>query len=339
MDTLSNEYNPLEEIRPLMKKYGVRCTPQQFYDAVNRHFHAAESVVYDEIHREMWQTLPCQFALLTADCLPVPQKALRVLDIGSGTGLSAELFLQTTLGSRTTDLHLLDTSPQMLSVANDRAVSWSTTVQTHCCLISDLPAAEKFDVIIACSVLHHIADLVTFLRHVSDNQVTDGLFLHLQDQNADYANDPRYLCRLRECREVQARQTQRPFLRKLTPARVYRRIAWELNKRKDYIARTSQSLIDAGVIRKRMEAADIWRITDIRLSPTVNGVSFFGLRSLLPDYDPVSQRSYAFYGQGGDGLPIQFKQQEKQLVEQGELNGHFVAGAWRKRSVNLPSGY
>ena len=25
---------------PIMKKYGVRCSPHEFYDAVNVHFHA-----------------------------------------------------------------------------------------------------------------------------------------------------------------------------------------------------------------------------------------------------------------------------------------------------------
>jgi hypothetical protein len=99
MNTHLNVTDLLNNLRPLMERYGVRTSPRQFYDAVNIHFHAAESNMYDEIHRDMWQSLPRQFTLQTNDCLPYPKESLRVLDIGSGTGISTELFLRTALGS------------------------------------------------------------------------------------------------------------------------------------------------------------------------------------------------------------------------------------------------
>jgi hypothetical protein len=59
-----------------------------------------ESLVDDEIRRGKWQSLPRQFELLADDCAAVaPMGKLRVIDIGCGTGLSAELFLKTRLGS------------------------------------------------------------------------------------------------------------------------------------------------------------------------------------------------------------------------------------------------
>jgi len=330
MDTVPDETTLLARLHPLMEKYGVRISPSEFYQAVNLHFHAAESRVYDNVHREMWQVLPRQFALLTDDCLPAQMTGLRVLDIGSGTGLSAELFLQTALGSRTTELHLLDTSVEMLRVAMQRGKRWSVPLETHCCSISELPLAEQFDVILSCSVLHHIADLKTFLRKISLHQRAGGLFLHLQDQNADFADDPQYLSRLREYREAHAR-SERPLIGELTPARIYRRIKWALGKRYDYIAKTNRSLLRAGIIQTKMKAIDLWSVTDIRVSPTVNGISLCGLRSLLPEYDLISRRSYSFFGEGGENLPPKFREAENTLIGQKAPNGHLVTGAWKKR--------
>src|SRR5258706_9372315 len=108
-----------DSLTPLIRKYGVRCSAPEFYEHVNLHFHAAESLVYDEVHRGMWQSLPRQFELLTKDCADVaPKGKLRVLDIGCGTGLSADFFLKTPLGSRTSEIHLLDTTKEMLGVAD-----------------------------------------------------------------------------------------------------------------------------------------------------------------------------------------------------------------------------
>jgi 2-polyprenyl-3-methyl-5-hydroxy-6-metoxy-1,4-benzoquinol methylase len=333
MDTQTSDSEPdlLDSLRPLMEKYGARCTPKEFYDAVNLHFHAAESSVYDEIHREMWKILPLQFALLTDDCLPVPQKTLRVLDVGSGTGLSAELFLKTNLGSRTNEIHLLDTSKEMLSIASERGRNWAAAVKVHCCSIAEVPATEQFDVILACSLLHHIADLTEFFKHLEIHQRADGLFLHIQDQNADYAQDQIYLSRLAECREVHARQNRKPFIRKLTLKRIYRRIMWELSERQNYIMKTNKSLIRAGIISRKMDALDIWGVTDIRITPTINGISLRRMHSLLPSYELISSRSYSFYGEGGDNLPAQFRAAEMHQIEQRAMNGHLVAGAWKRR--------
>jgi 2-polyprenyl-3-methyl-5-hydroxy-6-metoxy-1,4-benzoquinol methylase len=308
-----------------MEKYGVQCTPKEFYEAVNVHFHAAESLVYDQVHRDMWKALPQQFSLLTDDCLSATKKPLRVLDIGCGTGLSAQLFLDTTLGHQTEELYLLDTSKEMLKQGANRASQWRVALKIHCGSIADLSAAEKFDVILACSVLHHIADLASFLDRVSHHQDAAGIFLHLQDQNADTANDPEYLSRINECRHVLAQPNRGPTL--------FDRIAWKIRKRNNYIAKANKSMLKAGIIKHPMEELDIWQVTDIRITPTSNGVSLRELRSLLPRYDLLSCRSYAFYGQIADGLPLQFRAVEAQLIQKRALNGHSISGAWIKRGA------
>lgn len=334
MDAQAHQLDLLDSLYPLLEKYGVSCTPKQFYDAVNLHFHAAKSCVYDEIHRDMWQTLPHQFALLTNDCLPVPNSNLRVLDVGSGTGLSAELFLKTALGSLTGEIHLLDTSKEMLGIASRRGRHWRAAVKTHRCSLPELPDTETFDIILTCSVLHHIADLTTFLTAVCAHQSANGLFLHFQDPNADYANDQTYRLRLAECRNARARHNGRPLTQKLTPKQIYRRVMRAFSRRQDYIANANKSLLDAGIITRGMDAKDIWRVTDIRISSAANGISLREMHSLLPHYELISSRSYSFYGEVGDNLPSQLQKAEAHLIAQRALNGHLIAGAWKRRLVD-----
>ena len=315
---------------PIMKKYGVRCSPIEFYDAVNLHFHAAESRVYDEIHKNMWQALPRQFELLTEDCAAVaPKGKLRVLDVGCGTGLSAELFLRTRLGSRTSVMHLIDTSREMLGKAISRAQSWPVDTNSHCGKLSDLPASQQFDVILVCSVLHHLADLRSFLNEVAERQSGGGLFLHFQDPNADFADDPDYLSRLAEFNSTRAQPVQTPFFRKLTPRRIYKRLLRHFNGRQDYIGDTNRSLLRAGLIKREMSDVDIWLVTDIRISPTICGVSLQSLKSMLPRYELVSSRSYAFFEDMGDNLPEQFRAREEQLISNRSMTGRSLSGAWR----------
>lgn len=315
-----------------MEEYGAGGTPKEFYDAVSLHFHAAESLVYDNVHREMWQTLPRQFSLLIGDCLPVSQETLRVLDVGSGTGLSAQLFLDTTLGSRTAEMHLLDTSQEMLRQACVRARRWSVPVQTHLCSIFELPASEKFDIILVCSVLHHIADLVPFLNRISHLQNPGGLFIHLQDQNADFASDPEYLSRileLREARRMRIRNGPSPGML----GHLYQKIIWKIRNHNNYIAKTNKSLIRAGVIKRRMDEQDIWRVTDIRISPALNGISLREMRAFLPVYDLISSRTYAFFGEAGESLPDDFRAREDVSIERKAPNGHSIAAAWKKKAI------
>src|SRR4051794_22182770 len=77
---------------PLMHAKSVTLAPAEFHQVVNLTYHRFEANVYDEDHREMWESLPIQFALLIKDLLrqeAMPPQNLRVLDIGCGTGLGS----------------------------------------------------------------------------------------------------------------------------------------------------------------------------------------------------------------------------------------------------------
>src|SRR3954447_14591084 len=111
------DHSDFSYLSEMMRKHGVTCTPEEFHAAVNIAFHKYESEHYDEGHRDMWDSLPTQFSLLTGDCLRqigLPAR-MNALDIGCGTGLASDCLLRTELGKRIASINLLDTSAAMLS--------------------------------------------------------------------------------------------------------------------------------------------------------------------------------------------------------------------------------
>jgi 2-polyprenyl-3-methyl-5-hydroxy-6-metoxy-1,4-benzoquinol methylase len=87
-----------------------------------------------------------------------------VLDVGCGTGLSSELLLQTDLSRLICHIDLLDTSEPMLAKVRDRAQKWGVPHATILGTIDAIPPSSQYDLIMACSVLHHIPDLKNRLR-------------------------------------------------------------------------------------------------------------------------------------------------------------------------------
>src|ERR1035441_3950446 len=153
-------------LRPIMERYGATGSPCAFQEAVNLTFHEFESAVYDQIHREMWETLPAHFDYLSRALISVlpHDRHLRVLDVGCGTGLSSELLLQTDLSRLICHIDLLDTSEPMLAKVRDRAQKWGVPHATILGTIDAIPPSSQYDLIMACSVLHHIPDLKNRLR-------------------------------------------------------------------------------------------------------------------------------------------------------------------------------
>jgi len=67
-----------------------------------------------------------------------------------------------------------------------------------------LPSKPAYDLILACSVLHHIPALPEFLAQLARLQSDRGAFLHLQDPNGDYLHDFELLKRMNRLEEGQA---------------------------------------------------------------------------------------------------------------------------------------
>jgi SAM-dependent methyltransferase len=319
----------LAHLEPLRARHGVKCSLEEFHRAVNLVFHEYESEVYDEIHEDMWTSLPQQFDLLASDIRDaLPRGPLRVLDIGCGTGLSSDLLLRTIIGPRIQSLHLLDTCPRMLARAKARLENRTATLDSTEGPLDEQFAAESFDVILTCAVLHHIPDLASFLAHVARIQKPGGFFIHLQDRNGDAAGDPELTQRTRLLAKV-TRPLIPKTLRRLTPRRVLAAVTRRIRHEEDsYIDRVNRALLAQGYIFRSMTASDIWDITDIH--ERGDGISVTRLSPLLPKYELLSTRTYAFFSQLISSLPPHLQREETKLIEQRAQNGHYVSAAWQR---------
>jgi SAM-dependent methyltransferase len=242
------------------------------------------------------------------------------------------LLLKTALGQLVTDVCLLDTSREMLDRALTRSSGWRVRAEGRIGIVSDLPI-EQFDIVIACSVLHHIPFLADFLAEIASRQGPGGVLLHLQDPNRDYRTDPQFIERLGELRraeEKNAPSRAKKLFRRWNPVRLANRIV--SGPELDYIAEVNQSLTDAGILRSPLSEEQMWTITDIHDAPNQSaGISLSEMRSWLDSYDLVSARSYGFFGRLVSRLPRNFARREVALRENNALNGRFLSASWRKK--------
>ena len=325
---MENPFAPIEEI---MRRHGATASPEEFHAAVNVCFHKFESEVYDQLHQDMWQSLPRQVNLLATDSLqqPMPEQ-IRALDIGSGTGLSTELLLRSPLGSRIQEIDLLDTSPEMLERAAARRAGLGKSGRKIHGVVEDAAAAgHRYDLIITCSVLHHVPDLASFLGAIAELQkdLPQAVFLHLQDPNQDAQSDPEYQRRVAEFNHAKIPDSVARF----HPARIWGRIKRELKgeQGQDYLSKTNQELIRQEMVQEPLTVEEIFIITDIHVQG--EGISVKRLQAWLPDYDLVSERSYGFFGVLESDLPEKLKAEENRLSAEGALNGEHVSACWRRR--------
>ncbi len=328
----------LEVLRPLLSKYGVAVSLADFHEQVNVVFHDIESAVYDQVHADMWNSLPQQYQLVFHDVDRQPErslanKPLSILDIGCGTGLSATLLLRT-LSTRVQSVHLLDTSNRMLELAKSRLQNFEGPVEATHGTTDSLPSEQKFDVIVTCSVLHHIPDLRSFCEEVTRLQTPGGIFVHFQDPNDDSMTLTE-----RVEREAIFKKKTKPWVPKsfqrYLPHRVLRAL-WNAvsgARREGYLELVNTELLRRGVIQKPMTPGDIWSVTDIHIREDA-GISIETVAQFLPEYRRVSYRTYGFYSVLGSTLPGALANEEQRLISEGSKAGAYFAGAWQH--LHLP---
>ena len=181
--------DPMKEfaqIAEIMKRRGATCSPKDFHAAVNLTFHKWESTVYDELHGDIWESLPGRFRLLVADYLSAASRvsdSLHVLDVGCGTGLASDCLMRTDLAKQISSIDLLDTSSSMLYRASQRAKSWNTRSAVSKVNSAVLQCSAKSTMsFLAAPVMHHVVDLLPFLNAIRSLQEEGGIFIDLQDR-------------------------------------------------------------------------------------------------------------------------------------------------------------
>ncbi len=320
---------------PLLQKKGSSLTPEQFQERVNIVFHNHEAIHYDQMHTDMKESLQEQIDLLVSDIQKstTPTKPLKMLDIGCGTGLSSQMLLNSSLGKHVQSVTLLDTSPGMLQKAAEKAKTWNVNYELKNGYLSDVN--DTFDVVLICSVLHHIPDLNGFLKQLDAVLNSDGILIHLQDPNSDYLHDAKLLARAK--RYADATKNKSKIAK--TPASIIpksvRKWIKKLIGRKDYIDLINDQLLLEKVITKRMTADEIWSVTDIQIEMDKGeengGISYAFLQEQLVNFQPVSHRSYGFFGLLKSDLSAEFKIEEADCIASNQLNGRNLSAAWIKK--------
>lgn len=317
---------------PLLRKTGSSLTVEGFQSRINVVFHDHEAFHYDSMHKDMWESLQEQINLLVDDLFnfKAPSSSLRLLDIGCGTGLSTQQLLHSKLGVYIDEITLLDTSHNMLKLAENKAKSWGKKYVTVNSEIADLEG--QYNIIMVCSVLHHIPELDSFLERISNLLVPGGVLIHLQDPNGDYLQDPLYGSRVAEYQRfisVSSSKKLFDFIPKNWKHFINRKLG-----RKNYIDHINDQLLTEKVIHRRMTAEEIWSVTDIHVenkTDVVNkGISLSLLKDYLNDFTLVNQRSYAFYGVLKSDLSEELKKNEDLFISRNELNGRNISCIWIK---------
>ena len=334
MEIKTSPMDPLAPVAEICARHHVKCSPAEFQAAVNVAFHRFESEHYDEFHQNMWESLPAQVNLLAEDCLRagVPQP-IRMLDIGCGTGLATDCVMRSPLADKIESIDLLDTSSAMLARAQARRSGWARPGEAieglvESLLNNDGTARKPYNLIITCSVLHHVPDLGSFLRAVTALQLGQpASFIHLQDPNGDFLKDPELQ------RRIASTAPKTPeWLARFAPQRVLGRLVREIKGEQgvDYISQTNQELIQKGLIDSPLSVADIFAITDIHAQEG-EGISIQQIGSLLPAYTLLSSRAYGFFGKLASELPPSQRAVEEKLIQQRALNGFHIEALWRSR--------
>ncbi|MDR5589687.1 class I SAM-dependent methyltransferase [Christiangramia sp. SM2212] len=319
-----------------MKRKGCTLTPEEFHEKVNIVFHDKESLIYDEIHSDLKNSLQEQVNLLISDLFnygySISEK-INMLDIGCGTGLSTEYILNSDLKPFIENITMLDSSEKMLDKAKARAKNWNTSTKFQKGYITEVN--EKFDLVIICSVLHHIPDLKDFLDQLDQLINPNGILIHLQDPNADYLDDEIYRQRLAVIEKMHiSRNRKKKHIKDFIPKSIRNSLS-RLRGRKNYIDLINDQLLKEKIITKRMSADEIWSVTDIHVrtkeNPFTNGISLNFLKHQLKNFKLVKQRSYGFYGSLKSDLDDDLKKEEEKLIESNEFNGRNLSCIWMKK--------
>lgn len=328
----------LASLRPLAARVGFTGPIADFHRAINVAFHASESRVYDHMHQCMWDSLPRQYDLVAGDCLAYDpslgaRPGLRLLDIGCGTGLSAQLLLDSPLGACVSHVTLVDTASEMLALAEARVARAGRTTATFCGVLSDLPPGAPFDIVLTCSVLHHIPDVAAFLHDVSARQQPGGVFLHMHDPNYDHRHSAASRERVRTLRDRAPNAALRNVAERLGVKELAARVRQlgRTPKLPAYMEEMNARLIADGVIRTPLTRQEIYSVTDIHVGDD-EGVSLAQVRSVLEPagYACASTRSYAFFGALESELPLDLAAREVELIQSAAQDGTQFGAAWVK---------
>jgi ubiquinone/menaquinone biosynthesis C-methylase UbiE len=324
-----------QRVEAMIRTKGGNVSAREFQRAVNVLFHDVEAAHYDKLHREMWESLQPIFDRIATDIHRISSQgtAWNLADVGCGTGLATALLLNTSLASRISSLQMVDTSEEMLSRCRARSSAWGLPAEFVRDQIDALPDASA-DILVTCSVLHHIPEIISFCRQVRRVVKPGGFYIHVHDQRQGAMDSSDVVERSARLTEIRNQQRSRvAFL----PFRIIRSALARVRRRfkTNYLDEVNGRLIAAGFIKTPLTPGEIWSITDLHVGDlpysASDGVGVDELAVALTDFDCVSLRTYGFFGVLASNLPAELASEERQLIDRSSPDGVFLAGTWMRR--------
>lgn len=292
------------QLLELMRSCGVRTPPHEFIREVSNAFHEIEAPGYDHLHQEIAsQVTPRlqEFGTLVKKCLA--GKTMRVLEVGCGTGF-ASWMLCATCRLEIASLVCSDISPHMLEICR-RKFEGRPGVQFVEADLEHLSRSfSPFEMVLTCSVVHHVADLTSFFVHLRKLLAPGGFYMMLHEPSRRYYANSNCL---RFFEQYQTSRRRRARLRYLDPAR-YVRKAIRLVERATtpcMESKVSELLLKRNVIQWPLTQREVRQLVDIHVPPIHTGTFFMGSEGLdlhalrqryLAGFVPVCFRSYGFLG-------------------------------------------
>jgi 2-polyprenyl-3-methyl-5-hydroxy-6-metoxy-1,4-benzoquinol methylase len=287
-----------------MRQCGVRTSPLEFITEVSNAYHEIVAPHYDVLHREIVaRVTPLIQEFGSSISAWFAGRSLRVLDVGCGTGFASEALLQ----NRELSVSYLvcsDISPHMLDVCRAKLNGRSHVrfVQGDIEFLSrEFP---PFDVIVTCSVIHHLPVLSSFFAHLKNLLVPGGAYMMLHEPSRRFYENPECLHLLQE---YQSYTRLRAKLRYFNPLR-YLRKAIRLFTRPSGLcleSKTSELLVERKLISRPLTKGQVRQLVDIHVPPIHSdrfhiGSQGFDLGRLagqyLPGFSLTKFRSYGFLG-------------------------------------------
>jgi ubiquinone/menaquinone biosynthesis C-methylase UbiE len=323
------ESNDFLIFKPLMERFGANCSAEQFYWYINDAYHTVEASEYDQIHASMF-VISDSIWVRALKQLPKNNNKLRVLDVGSGTGLVGEL-LNRLVPNRIESLTCVEPNLAMIEQAKLKASNWEFHTTFVNGDLASVPKTEMFDVITIDSVLHHIVNLEELFMQVSDLLSTGGVLITAQDPRRAASLDPMSAKRQQSLR----------IMRWIDPSHVIKTI-WlrvkklfiKSNKTTSLAEKVNTILIEQGVVSKPLDMSSIYAVTDVHVpgqpGDIGHGIEVEDIRGWLKSCNLLDYFTYQYFGVDWVYLSHIQKYIEHNLWRKNDDHGFLFGSVWQK---------